>query len=182
MTAVYSGRSRRQADAASALSRCQGNAAMTPEHQVIKAAGKALVRAFGGQDAAAMHVHRSQGRVSDWCSPNKPDFMPVDAVMTLEAVTHGVAGHPHVTRALAAASGHALVRLPDAPPADVDVFGWLANLAKEAGEVQAELGRALADDRHVSAGEARLVRVQVAELLSLLVGMDAGLAEIERAG
>lgn len=155
---------------------------LLPEAQVLKRATAQLVRAYGGQEAAAMLVGRAQSRLSDWGSVNRPDFMPIDAVAALEAVTHGVAGHPHVTRALAMASGHALIKLPDAVPGEADVFGWLANLSKEAGEVMGELGTALADDRRVDRGEAARIRTQLHELQTLLAGMDAGLAEIERAG
>ena len=155
---------------------------MSPDQQVLKGAARALVRAFGGQEAAAALVGRVQSAVSDWCSVNRPAFMPIDAVMALESVTQGVAGWPHVTRALAQASGHVLVRMPEAAPLDADVFGWLAHLSKEVGEVQAELGRALADDRAVTAREVPAIRAQVHELQTLLASMDAGLAEIERAG
>ena len=156
--------------------------ALSPDQQVLKGAARALVRAFGGQDAAAAQVGRVQSAVSDWCSVNRPAFMPVDAVAALEAVTQGAPGWPHVTRALAQASGHALIRLPEAAPLDADVFGWLAHLSKEAGEVQAEMGKALADDRQVTAREVPAIRTQIQELQTLLAGMDAGLAEIERAG
>lgn len=159
-----------------------GPVSLPPEQQVLKGATRALVRAFGGQEAAAVHLGRAQSRLSDWSSVNQPAFAPIDVVMALEGVTAGTPGWPHVTRAMAAATGHVLVRLPEAMPAEADVFGWVANLAKEAGEVQAELGRALADNRKVDAAEVPAIRAQIADLQALLAAMEAGLTDIERAG
>jgi len=108
---------------------------LAPEYQGLKRASAALVRAAGGQEAAAAEVGKARSRLSDYGSVNTADFMPIDVVLGLEAVTHGLPGYPLVTACLARASGHVLVALPDVGRiAGGDLTRAIAAHAEEAGQ------------------------------------------------
>lgn len=116
----------------------------TPQLQALKVQAKALVRAAGGQEAAEALTGRSQSRFSDYGSPNTPSFLPVDLVLALEAVTHGCANHPPVTRYLAREAGYMLVPRPKAGSNG----GWgrsLQALGREFGEISSRVCQALGD-------------------------------------
>jgi hypothetical protein len=142
-----------------------------PELQVIKAASKALVRAFGGTDAAAVHVGVRQQRMSDIGLPNTPDFLRIDEVLALESCTVGTVGHPHVTRALAAATGHIVASLPTGAACASDWLGGMGPLAKEAGDVTARIAAALSDDGEVDAAEADNIIREIDEAFTVLAAL-----------
>lgn len=144
-----------------------------PALQAIKAAFRAAVRAAGGTDAVAAQFGRRQQAVSDYGLPNTDVFPPLDLVAQVEDITHGLPGHPHVTRALALHTGHVVVRLPDVGcGADVATWhGGMGALAKEAGDVTAKICTALADDGDVSGDEADALLTEIdqaAEALAVL--------------
>lgn len=121
------------------------SAANPPVMQSLKAGTKALIRAFGGQEAAAAECGKSQGHMSRYGVPHTNDFMPIDDVLRLEACTHGQAGHPHVTRVLAREAGYVLVR---AAPESVAPGEWhkaIGIIPKEVGEVVELVCDALCD-------------------------------------
>ena len=143
-----------------------------PQMQAIKAAFRAAVRAAGGTDTVAAQFGRRQQAVSDYGLPNTDVFPPLDLVALVEDITHGLPGHPHVTRALALHTGHVVVRLPDVG-AGGDVAGWhggMGALAKEAGEVTARICVALADGAvDPDEADALLTEIeQAAEALAVL--------------
>jgi hypothetical protein len=108
---------------------------LTPDEQALKADAKALVRAAGGVEVAADYTGRSKTQLSSYCNPHTADFMPIDAVVKLEAVTHGAAGHPIVTRANARRAGYALVKQPEAPACAAELTAMLGSICKEHGDV-----------------------------------------------
>jgi len=114
---------------------------LSPILQGLRGAARALVRAVGGQEAAAAtstRVKRHQ-TFSDFVNPNGTAWMPIDAVVELEAVTRDTPSWPQVTRYLAQQTGHVLVRLPDITTADLgDVREAIARHAKESGEATAK--------------------------------------------
>ena len=158
------------------------DASLTPEQLRLKSDSRALLRRFGGQDAAALRLGTRQQHLSDCVSPNVERFLTIAQVAVLEDETHGCAGHPIVTRGLAERQGFTLVRLPDAVPSGCDLLGLVAQQAKEGGEIASEICAALANDGAVDAGEAARVRAQVQDLIRVAVAMDAELALIEREG
>ncbi|HEY1605592.1 MAG TPA: phage regulatory CII family protein [Allosphingosinicella sp.] len=156
---------------------------LAPELQAGKAATKALIRAFGGQEAAASECEKSQSRMCDYGSPHTRDFMPVNDVRTLEARTHGQPGHPHVPRWLARQAGHVLVRLPVAGGVVADVHAEIGAISRDAGEVVQRVCEGLRDGR-VSAGDVRRLRIreEIAEAQQHLAALDALAAQIEAEG
>lgn len=143
-----------------------------PALQVLKSASKALVRAFGGQDAAAALIGCRQQRMSDCGLANTPDFLRIDEVEQLEQVTQGLPGAPHVTRALAAATGHVLIKLPQTQGAG-DWLSSMGMLAKEAGDITSSIAVALADGSGVSADEARDILRECDEAVAALMAVRA---------
>lgn len=146
-----------------------------PLLQGLKAACKALIRAHGGQEAAAAATGRSQSQLCNYGLPNTADFMPVDAVLTLESATHGSPGHPQISRYLAREAGYALVPLPGAGARETEWSDYSARLLKEAGELLAGLGAALADDNEVRAREARALLPDAADLVRAAAELEAAL-------
>ncbi len=62
---------------------------LTPEQRETKEACRALVQAYGGQQAAAKRLDTCQKRISDCCSPSSDAFLRDDEIAILEAETVG---------------------------------------------------------------------------------------------
>lgn len=121
---------------------------LTVTQQRLKLAARNLVGAAGGIEAAADILGKGKSTVARWQSINDEDYsMPIDAVAALEAVTHGTAGAPQVTRALCALAGGVFVPLPDIDIADDCLRAGVMQISTELGDVARELNSALADGR-----------------------------------
>lgn len=108
---------------------------LTPELQELKAACRSLVRAFGGQVAAAERLGTRQQRISDCCSANTDAFLRVDEVAILEAETVGYPGHPHVTNVLARQRGRETVETPAIAATGRDLLKLYALQSKETSDL-----------------------------------------------
>lgn len=120
---------------------------LPPDKQGLKVASRALVRAVGGQEACPGFARYTRHQAySEFASIEHGDkFMPIDVVADLEAVTHGTAGHPHVTRILCERAGGAFVKLPEAK---VSVSGWhqaVSALIAESNDVSTRMLTILGD-------------------------------------
>ncbi len=154
---------------------------LTPRQLALKLATRLAVEAAGGQGFVAGELGRAQSRVSDWCSDNTADFVPLDLVAPLEALAAGAPGHPAITRALARQQGLPLGNLPVEPERGREDLGdWLAVVAAEHADL---VGVLAAED--LSAGIAplsarareRIVREGqqlMVELQRLLTALDGG--------
>lgn len=149
-----------------------------PHLQAGKAATKALIGAFGGQDAAEAETGRAQSRFSAYGGPNTPDFMPLDLIDTLEDRTVGMPGWPHVTRWLVRRRGGIFVRLPDRAPCLGDLQCELGAVSRETGDVLVALGDALRDGR-VTRAERATIHAEIAHAQERLALLDALLAQGE---
>jgi len=112
-----------------------------------------LIEAVGGLDAAAEITGMSISHLGRYQSPNERDSMSIRIMEQLEAVTHGELSHPIVTRYLARRAGYSLVRRPDVPAGRGAILELLAEQAKNQGQSDPEMFRALADGQ-VDAEEA----------------------------
>lgn len=151
---------------------------LSPDKQALKRATGRLVKAVGGQEAAVAftRLHRHQV-LSDYANPaadHAERFAPIDVIADLEGITHGTAGHPVVTRALARAAGFALVPLPAARCAVDDLGCHLSAIIRESADVTLALSLALSRPL-ADAGRAALRR-EIAEAVQALVELDAALA------
>jgi hypothetical protein len=103
----------------------------------LKLATRDAVKAAGGQEFVGAETGRAQSRISDYCSPNAREFMPLDVAAKVEALSHGTPGHPHITRALARAAGADFVTSScEAASAGCDDLTLLlADVAGESGDL-----------------------------------------------
>lgn len=153
---------------------------MTPEKLALKRATQETIRGVGGLEAAAGFCRVGKSVLSDAQSVNRADcFAAIDVVADLEPLARGREGWPHITRALAAAQGFALVKLPEALPAKRELLNLVARQSSEASRITQAICEALADDDRVDAREARGVRPLVHEAQEILAALDAALAAIE---
>jgi hypothetical protein len=153
---------------------------LAPALQAGKAASKALVRAFGGQEASRLETGKSQSRVCSYGLPNTADFMPIDVVHALEASTHGTAGHPHVTRWLAREAGFELVPLPSAEAPAEQWNSYVAKLGRDAGCMIEGICTDLGADNDVTPADARRRLPDADDLVRVAVELRAAL--LARAG
>lgn len=152
---------------------------LPPVQQDLKAASKALIRAYGGQEAAHELLGRAQSRYSDAGLGNTAVFLTIDEVGELEDRTAGAAGHPIVTRELARRQGFELVARPRALPAPEDLIAFVGQLLTEGGDVVRAVGEALKDGKW-SKGEARAAGEEVDALILVAVTLRAALSAIEK--
>jgi hypothetical protein len=150
---------------------------LPPDLQAGKAATKALIRAYGGQEAAAAERGKSQSRFCAYGLPNTDDFMPIDDVHALEARTHGAPGHPHVTRWLAREAGYELVPRPCAAQPETVWSAFVARLSREAGELMAGVCEDLATENDVSPAEAKRRLPDAADLVRVAVELEHALKQ-----
>ena len=137
--------------------------------QHIKRATRALVDSVGGGDRGAGLCRVRQQDLSDYGNRNQlARFMPADVIADLE----GVADRPFVTEALAREAGFGLFRLPDAAGGG-DWLEMLARLAKEGGDVMAQIALHAPDG--ITAPEVRASNLigEIDEALAVLVNMRA---------
>lgn len=146
-----------------------------PHLQGAKAAFKALVRAFGGQEAAEAELGKSQSRLSAYGGPNTADFPPIDLVDALEERTHGTAGWPLVTGWLCRRRGGLFLKLPEPGAPPTQWSGFMARLGKEAGELINGICTDLTDDNDVTPAEARKRLDDAADLVRVAVELEAAL-------
>ena len=155
---------------------------MTPERIRLKQATAEMIKGCGGLEASASFCRVGKSALGDNQSVNRPDsFVAIDVVQDLEPLARDRDGWPHVTRALAASMGFALVRLPESLPSDSDLLLLLAKLTKEGGDIASAICAALSD-HVVTPTEARETRKQVREQIEVAVQLDAVLAAIEAEG
>lgn len=121
------------------------NITLPVEQQELKTACAELVRAFGGQVAAAERLGTRQQRISDCCSKTTDAFLRIDEIATLEAETIGYPGHPQVTALLARRVGAELVTLPRVDAKGADLLKLYANQSKETAELAGAIVDARAD-------------------------------------
>lgn len=117
----------------------------------LKTAWKALVQDLGGVEATAAATRAGRTLASDYGNVASDRYVPVDIILDAEII----AGTPHVTAALAALQGYALVPRQADPAAQIATL--LAAVGRESGEVFASAAVALADGKLTSAEALSLV-------------------------
>lgn len=113
---------------------------LPPRRKLLKRDCRALVEACGGVEAAALACRAGKSQLSDYGNSNVAAFMPIDVVEDLEAIAE-----PIVTRGIVERGGYEIDRQAEALPTDVDWCAAIADAAKEYGDAQEKLLRALPD-------------------------------------
>ncbi len=158
---------------------------LSPQELALKLASRQAVEAAGGQSFVARETGRAQSRISDYCSENTAEFMPLQLVEKIEALGAGASGHPHITRALARARNRPLVGEPGSMPMGIDDLGdWLAIVTRE----NADLVQALAHQdlargcEELSARGRERIHREAGELIEVLEQLRRALAGAESGG
>ena len=155
---------------------------LSAEAQQLKAATRAMVKAFGGQEAVALASGYRQQRISDLGLGKGEECAPIGMIDRSEGSTVGLPGWPHMTRLLARRRGFALVALPEegADPArgDAGLMVALAHISAELGDLSRVLTEAQADDGEVDGREAALALDEVGALIERACALKAALARI----
>jgi len=149
--------------------------ALTPEQQSGKASFKALVKSFGGQDAAAEETGVRRQKISDMGLANVAESPTLDLIDALEDRTVGMPGWPHVTGWLCRRRGGVFVPLPQG---DDDADGMMLTVAELAGEL-GDVSRAVSEAVSTTGDGGRDVTEQEAlAALRELDGLDRTSAQL----
>lgn len=157
------------------------NITLPVDLQEIKTACADLVRAFGGQVAAAERLGTRQQRISDCCSKNTDAFLRIDEVALLEADTVGYPGHPQVTSLLARRLGAELVTTPRTTARGLDLLKLYALQAKETSDLASTLVEAHVDEA-ITLAEAEAIDDDIDQVIANALAMRAEVRMIIREG
>jgi hypothetical protein len=130
-----------------------------PDKQALKRETRALIKAAGGLEAAATLCRPGKTQLGNYQSFNADDYMPIDVVADLEAVTHGTAGWPILTRRLATMAGGAFVELPEPDAMDRGWYAELGTLAADQAGISQRICMAVSNDDDVDAAEVKKLRL-----------------------
>lgn len=155
------------------------NITLPPEQQEIKEAFRALVKAYGGQDAVAKRLGTRQQRISDCCSTTTDAFPRADEIATLEAETVGYPGHPHVTAVLARQRLRELVPTPNITATGRDLLMLFARQSKGNSELAEAILEAHEDD-HVDCAEAEQIEAAADQVITTALAIRAEARMIQR--
>lgn len=163
---------------------------LSPQQLALKLATRDAVKAAGGQEFVAHECSRAQSRISDYCSPNTHDFMPVDLVAKVESLGAGAPGHPHVTRALVRAQGAEFVSCAGQQPGTgkgVELARLLADFAGESSDVVRVLasgtlmpGQAAARIHDMTPSARKVLEREIDEVIDVLAGIGAELSRAQQ--
>lgn len=149
------------------------------ELQELKTASRALVRAFGGQEAAAKRLGTRQQRISDCTSRNTDAFLRLDEVAVLEAETVGTLGHPHVTSVLARSLDMEIVVLTPCAATGRDLLKLFAGQSRSNGELADKILQVHGDDI-VTPDEAALIEDAADGVIATAIRIRAEAQMIQR--
>lgn len=155
------------------------NITLPPEQQEIKEACRALVKAYGGQDAAAKRLGTRQQRISDCCSTSTDAFLRIDEIAILEAETVGYPGHPHVTAVLARQRSRELVPTPNIAATGRDLLVLFAKQSKGNSKLAEKILDAHEDD-HVDADEAAQIEAAADQAAATALAIRSEARMIQR--
>lgn len=153
---------------------------LSPAELALKLACREAVEAAGGQVLVAGETGRCQSRISDYCNPNRGEFMPADVIRRVEALGRGRPGWPHVTRALARAQdGHFDPGAGVGGPLQLANLGqWLGAIGGDYAELVAALaaGRLAAPLAGLTLGQRGAILREVGEAVDSLAALGAALS------
>jgi len=155
------------------------NITLTPEQQELKEASRALVKAFGGQEAAAEFLGTRQQRISDCCSTSTDAWLRVDEVEALEARTVGAPGHPNITCLLSRRRGFELAAMPRTAATGRDLLKLYAQQSKENSDLAQTLLDANADG-DIELYEAEAIDDAIDDVIACALAMRAEVRMIIR--
>lgn len=155
------------------------NITLPPAMQELKTACAELVRAFGGQVAAAERLGTRQQRISDCCSKHTDAWLRIDEIAILEAETIGHPGHPQVTALLARRVGADLVTTPRVTATGTDLLKLFAAQSQDTADLARVIVAAHVDDQ-IDLDEARAIDDVIDDVIANALAMRAEVRMIIR--
>lgn len=155
------------------------NITLPPEMQEVKEACRALVKAYGGQEVAAIRLGTRQQRISDCCSTSTDAFLHADEIAILEAETVGYPGHPHVTTVLARQRSRELVPTPAIEATGRDLLLLFAKQSKGNSKLAEAILGAHEDD-HIDYDEAVQIEAAADQVIATALATRAEARMIQR--
>lgn len=146
--------------------------ALPAEQQELKTACRALVHAFGGQEAAASRLSTRQQRISDCTNRNTESFLRIDEIAVMEDETVGHPGHPHVLSTRARQLGYELVRTPTITATGRDLLHLFARQSKENSDLAQAIVESSADG-NICASDAERIERELDDIIANAVAMRA---------
>ena len=156
------------------------NIVLTPEQQELKLACFALVKAYGGQEAAGKRLGRDQRRISECCSTSTDRWLRLDEIAILEAATVGHPGHPHVTSLMAARIDSEIVPMPRGAASGRDLLKLFAAQSKETSDLAQTVLEAKSDDDEIDLLEAEAIDDAIDDVIANALAMRAEIRMIIR--
>ena len=159
---------------------------LSPGELALKLACREAIKAAGGQEFVGAECGRTQSRISDYLSPNTREFMPIDVVSRVEALSVGAPGHPHISRALGRAQ-HALLTLDadqaGAARSPASLGEFLGLVAGESGDLIKALataallpGSARVEAAMLPTSTRRAITAELDQLIDVLAALNAVIA------
>lgn len=132
----------------------------------LKAAIRRLVKDCGGQESCGLMLDRRRHEYFSEAGDVRlhADWLRLDYVPLMEADC----GVPHITRELARATGHELVKLPSVAQGKSPLGRITGEAMRRVAEVFVALGQALEDDRITPAEDVRIETEIDEAILTLL--------------
>lgn len=119
--------------------------ALSTDEQILAAATKKAIQTADGLERCAEETGISDSQLSRCCSPNHRDSITIRDAVTIESISHGKSGHPHILRAYARLLGFVLIPQPQGP-ADADGLALsVMTLTAELGDVAQSINEAVRD-------------------------------------
>lgn len=135
-----------------------------------------LIRSVGGVEAAERACGKSKSLFSAYQSPNDARSIPLRDIETLENLSRGEIGHPHVAHHLARLAGYELVKLPETSASGSDILALLSAAARAKGEADNSVLTALASGQ-VTKGKAialiPMLRTNVEIAMQMIAELEA---------
>lgn len=118
---------------------------LSKDELVLAAATKQAIKAAGGLEDCARETGLSTSQISRCSSRDHRDSLTLRAAVTIDDLSHGAPGAPHILRAFGRLMNCVVIPMPDGP-ADADgLLQSVMELTAELGDVAQSIRAALSD-------------------------------------
>ena len=136
---------------------------LTADEQTLANATKRAIQAADGLEVCSRETGLSTSQLSRCCSPFQRDSLTLRDAVTIESISHGKDGHPHILNALARIMGGVFVPLPVGNTDHAGLVQSVMDLTAELGDVAQSITSGLRDNEFTP-GEAQVALEQLQDL------------------
>lgn len=151
------------------------SAPISSDEQVLALATKRAVQAAGGLEVCSRETGLSTSHLSRCCSPHERDSITERDAATIEAITHGSAGFPHILSARARLLGCVVIPLPQVHDDPTGLQLSVCEISAEFGDVARGIAEALNGG---GPGGTRITKAEAALVLEQMVDHDRASARL----